>query len=135
MAALEGSGADRVSVHRWDIALAACTVACLNVLTTAVEIRGLSRLNLTTSASPPIGTTDDWAEWRADIRIVSTDISDVVNRLRARTESALANVPETRIRIDVIATLIGVATVFVAVMPRAAAYLVGPAFRREPWAR
>ena len=137
MAALKRSSA-AASVRRWDIALAVWAIVCTAlVLTTAIEIHSLSRLTDTLiRASRAIDTTATGLDRIADIRIVGPDISAVATRLRETSESALANARETTNRIDVVATLVGVAIVLVAVVPPTVAYLaVRPALRRRPGAR
>ena len=132
------SAAGRASVRRWDIALAVWAIVCAALaLTTANEIHSLSRLSDTlTRASRAIDTTASGLDRIADIPIVGTDISAVVTRLRETSESALANARETSNRIDVVATLVGVAIVLIAVVPPTVAYLaVRPALRRRPGAR
>jgi hypothetical protein len=139
MAAPEwGSAGPRASVRRWDIALSVWAVVCVALaLTTAVQIHGLSRLSDTlTRASQAVDTTATGLDRIADIPIIGTEVSAVVTRLRETSDSALANARETRNRIDVVATLIGVAIVVVAVVPPTVAYLaVRPALRRRPAAR
>jgi hypothetical protein len=139
MAAAEpSSAARRASVRRWDIALAVWAIVCAALaLRTAIEIHSLSRLSDTlTRASRAIDINATGLDRIADIPIVGPDISAVVTRLRETSESALANARETSNRIDVVATLVGVAIVLVAVVRPTVAYLaVRPALRRRRGAR